>query len=207
MKKIFLLLTAILLLAMVPMVQADMVFQENFDGNGPGFSAWTITNGPDTGYTWVEQDSFWNYSGGTVNCAAADSDFDWAAYDDKLSYTIDISGYTSLTMTVNVGYLNSDRGAGYEAVGYILGYVDGNSISRTIDFFNGDYPDGDPQPYDLSFADGAATLDLTFQFVTDGGGYFMIDDIQITGNPVPVPAAVWLLGSGLIGLIGLGKKQ
>jgi hypothetical protein len=195
------------MLALAPAAQADVVFQENFDGNGPGFSAWTIEDGPDTGYTWVEQDAFWNYSGGSGYCAAADSDFDYAAYDDKLSYAIDISGYTDLAMTVNVGYLNSDWGEGYEAVGYILGYVDGNPVSTTIDFFSGDYPDGDPQPYDLSFADGASTLDLTFQFVTDGGGYFMVDDIEITGSPVPVPAAVWLLGSGLLGLVGMRKRQ
>jgi hypothetical protein len=78
--------------------------------------------------------------------------------------------------------------------------VDNNPISRAIDFFSKDYRGGDPQPYDLSFAEGASTLDLTFQFVTDGGGYFMVDDIEITGSPVPAPAAVWLLGGGLLGL-------
>ena len=25
--------------------------------------------------------------------------------------------------------------------------------------------------------------------------------------PVPIPAGVWLLGSGLVGIIGLGKKR
>jgi hypothetical protein len=33
---------------------------------------------------------------------------------------------------------------------------------------------------------------------------FRIDQIEVT--PVPVPAAVWLLGSGLFGLVGLRKK-
>lgn len=205
MKRTFLVLTAIFMLAFAPAAHADIVFQEDFDGNGPGFSNWTLTDGGDTGYAWVEQDSFWNYTGGTGNCAAADSAYDWAAYDDKLSYTIDISGYTGLQMTVNVGY-----DSGYEdsyAYGYILGYVDGAAVSTTIDFFSADYPDGDPQPYDLSFADGASTLDLTFQFVSDYDGYFMVDNIEITGNPVPVPAAVWLLGSGLLGLVGLRKRQ
>jgi len=33
-------------------------------------------------------------------------------------------------------------------------------------------------------------------------------EIQLnTGNPVPVPAAVWLLGSGLIGLIGFRRRK
>jgi hypothetical protein len=28
-----------------------------------------------------------------------------------------------------------------------------------------------------------------------------------TSNPVPVPAAVWLLGSGLLGLIGIRRRN
>ena len=205
MKKAILLLTAVFMLALAPAASANVVFQENFDGSGPGFSAWEIENGADTDTTWVEQSAFWNYSGGTGNCAAADSDYDWTEYDDKLSYTIDISGYTDLAMTANVGYLEAWEGS--TAYGYILAYVDGNAISTTIDFFSADWPDGDLQPYDLFFAEGASTLELTFQFVTDGGGYFMIDDIEITGNPVPVPAAAWLLGSGLLGLVGMKRRQ
>lgn len=205
MKKTFLVLTAILMLALAPAAQADIVFQEDFDGNGPGFDAWTVTDGGDAGYTWIEQPAFWNYSGGSGKCAAADSEVDWATYDDKLSYTIDISGYSNLAMTVNIGYLKGESDS--DAIAYILGYVDGAPVSRTIDFFSEDYPDGDPQPYDLSFADGASTLDLTFQFVNYYSGYLMVDDIEITGSPVPVPAAVWLLGSGMVGLVGLRRKQ
>jgi hypothetical protein len=26
-------------------------------------------------------------------------------------------------------------------------------------------------------------------------------------NPVPIPGAVWLLGSGLLGLVGIGRKR
>ncbi len=33
-----------------------------------------------------------------------------------------------------------------------------------------------------------------------------IDNWLVTINPVPVPAAVWLFGSGLVGLIGIRKK-
>jgi hypothetical protein len=33
-----------------------------------------------------------------------------------------------------------------------------------------------------------------------------INDFQITGNPVPIPGAVWLLGSGLIGLVKFRRK-
>jgi hypothetical protein len=33
------------------------------------------------------------------------------------------------------------------------------------------------------------------------------DDIELTISPVPVPAAVWLFGTALIGLIGFGKRR
>jgi len=38
----------------------------------------------------------------------------------------------------------------------------------------------------------------------DGGDHYRHFKI---GAPVPVPAAVWLLGSGLIGLIGIGRRR
>lgn len=33
-----------------------------------------------------------------------------------------------------------------------------------------------------------------------------IDNILVTGSQVPIPGAIWLLGSGLIGLIGIRRK-
>jgi hypothetical protein len=35
--------------------------------------------------------------------------------------------------------------------------------------------------------------------------YLHMREVQVYGSPVPVPAAVWLLGSGLIGLIGIRR--
>lgn len=35
----------------------------------------------------------------------------------------------------------------------------------------------------------------------------MIDNLTIATSPVPVPAAVWLFGSGLIGIIGIARRK
>jgi hypothetical protein len=34
-----------------------------------------------------------------------------------------------------------------------------------------------------------------------------ITDLNVAASPVPIPAAVWLFGSGLLGLIGVSKKR
>ena len=33
------------------------------------------------------------------------------------------------------------------------------------------------------------------------------DDFPVSGGAVPVPAAVWLFGSGLIGLVGFARRK
>lgn len=39
------------------------------------------------------------------------------------------------------------------------------------------------------------------------GGSWYIISIDVTPSAVPVPAAAWLFGSGLIGLVGLAKRK
>jgi hypothetical protein len=40
----------------------------------------------------------------------------------------------------------------------------------------------------------------------DHGGWTAFD-MQLTGNPVPIPGAVWLLGSGLAGIAGIRLRR
>ena len=38
--------------------------------------------------------------------------------------------------------------------------------------------------------------------------FMNLDDLYVgAASPVPVPGAVWLLGSGLVGLIGISRKR
>ena len=60
----------------------------------------------------------------------------------------------------------------------VTGSYDGTSFSMTRNYFSG-YPD-----------------DFSYSIVING-----------TVSAVPVPAAVWLFGSGLIGLIGIARRK
>ena len=57
----------------------------------------------------------------------------------------------------------------------------------------------------VSFTATATTHDLAFGLVSAGPSYLSIDGIAI--NAVPIPAAVWLFGSGLLGLVGIARRK
>lgn len=38
-------------------------------------------------------------------------------------------------------------------------------------------------------------------------GSFMTFNVDLSPNPVPIPSAVWLFGSGLLGLIGVARRK
>lgn len=59
------------------------------------------------------------------------------------------------------------------------------------------------------------TSDLTIRSIHFGlingdttiDGAFAIDNLTIGASAIPVPAAIWLFGSGLIGLIGIARRK
>lgn len=55
----------------------------------------------------------------------------------------------------------------------------------------------------------ARTVLITGPFAGPGGGAPVFDDASVTITPavVPVPAAVWLFGSGLVGLVGVARRR
>jgi hypothetical protein len=57
-----------------------------------------------------------------------------------------------------------------------------------------------------------ATSSLAFEFLfdplVDSSSYRVkLDNISYTSTVVPVPAAVWLFGSGLLGLVGIARRK
>lgn len=58
---------------------------------------------------------------------------------------------------------------------------------------------------DWSYYSGSSILFDTL--ILNFGGDYAVDDLALNETVVPVPAAVWLFGSGLIGLVGVARRK
>lgn len=91
------------------------------------------------------------------------------------------------------------------------GTVDFVFLGRSIGFFSGDFAvanmtfdvlGGVGTSSNINFAD-------TFGGWSNAGNAVPVDYVagQVTVSSVPVPAAVWLFGSGLLGLVGVARRR
>jgi uncharacterized membrane protein len=90
-----------------------------------------------------------------------------------------------------VGWSLSDDGNDHAVIWYNGGILDLNSLVNL----------GSEWDY---LASAQAINDLG-EIV--GYGYINGELHAFKASPVPVPAAVWLFGSGLLGIIGIGRKR
>ena len=86
-----------------------------------------------------------------------------------------------------------DSGGADTLFGTLSGYNDGNPVWELATGLNGSY-----EYY-------AAQAGLIDELRLDFGNYFLVDDLEL--NAVPVPAAAWLFGSGLIALFGVARRR
>jgi hypothetical protein len=116
-------------------------------------------------------------------------------------YSIDLS---------RMGLLNQYGAPGIRSVIFAGTKSDDTAVTQTFTYgevvafqtflFNSDFKD----LKSLSWAPASQTMDV------NGVGlqYYQFDNITMypLSNPVPIPAAVWLFGTGLLGLFGLRRK-
>ena len=90
----------------------------------------------------------------------------------------------------------------------------GPTSSADFPFYNkrNANPSSNPKTFNLSNALGGSTGNaLLFAARADAGDYYDNDRFKISSLTytavVPVPAAVWLFGSGLLGLVGVARRR
>ena len=131
---------------------------------------------------------------------------DWTAGQD-IDISLDYRGSAGIGGILFIELFFEKEGGGVEAGSGIIGTIpnpDPNNWT-TFNFSGVVGPDGAP---------GGVTLQLNAACGADGGCFsdFDIDNVQIFADlpdvpQVPVPAAVWLFGSGLLGLIGVARRK
>ena len=81
-----------------------------------------------------------------------------------------------------------------------------DTLLSTSTTFQGPLGQFDPQIYNFSPVNDVSRVDLVV--LSSNVGVFTRIEIREVGfNAVPIPAAVWLFGSGLLGLVGVARRK
>ncbi len=136
------------------------------------------------------------FSGLFAEDDASDGNNDWDASDSFLvEYRIDGGIYQNLFALANDG--STFNSAAFVDTDF-NGIGDGAEITDTFTLFS------------QSIAGSGNSLDLRFTFALNAGDEdIAFDNITLSGDvsPVPVPAAVWFLLSGLAGFVGFSRRR
>ena len=140
----------------------------------------------------------------------------WNAAEASTFVTVD--GYVHATevqvetLFLNAGFLTTDNmnnPANNPAAADLLAYLGCTQFCGTVNATGRGFADWNgtfttrPNYHTSGLGAGAATTSLLtsdLDLVDTTAGHFLV-------RVVPVPAAVWLFGSGLIGLIGLARRK
>lgn len=153
--------------------------------------------------------------GGTLAGVTTDATVD--------SYVFLPTGTASSSIALTLGFASGSlvNGAGDDLVLFEIGTPDPFSVTiggtnnpalATTDtgFLTGGSAQLNAVAIDLSafgIADGAAVTQITVGLNAGGATFALAGALAPTMSPVPVPAAVWLFGSGLLGLAGFARRR
>ena len=176
--------------------------------------------GPDAG-TWeldkLSGTRWWNWAGhgALYTMGEIDGVFTVTASDglSEVSASVDvpvdveldfISGYQALE--TNIGYQVTANPV-FSAESYFLQVWD--PIDEIYVFSQRSLQsDGfDIVPYTSLLRDREYRFYLRAFNYFEGGSFSSISKLDVTYAPVPIPAAVWLFGSGLLGMIGITRRK
>ena len=203
MKKIVLVFVAGLLLMWGATAQATTLFVDDFES---GLDGWTGKNdGPHHGVILPTDPSADNYLAFSVTNSAGD------IFTTSTSFAS-----TTGTYTLAFDYMGLQGGGG-GFIGYSYGYPDSHTWLAGS-YYTPGYTDvvltddGEWHHYEITFAASDYIHIMLEDFSATSGGRPLdafFDNVTLTtdGAAVPLPGAVWLLGSGLMGLLGLRRRR
>ena len=134
------------------------------------------------------------------------------AFEQTVSGFTNGASYTLEFSQTNLGFYNARFGDWFNRNGYWGLFVDDILVGQSTTI-------GGPTNFDdsivwlsdsITFTATSVTQTIRLQAFTadlSGIAYIGIDGLQLVNTTVPVPAAVWLFGSGLIGLIGIARRK
>ncbi len=130
------------------------------------------------------------------------------AYGDHLLWNQDSTGTITLTFSQGLyavgAQIQSDAYGTFDAT---IQAFDNFGVSfGSFSEVGNSNANGDNSAIFLGVSDTSADI-FKIVFTVDGGSSgFAINQLAQRTSPIPIPGAVWLLGSGLVGLAGLRRK-
>lgn len=173
----------------------------------------------------------------TIGSTTIDGDFivAYASWTGELSLSgsftgwEDLGGYTDLTATMTFTWHDDDNLNWYggSSIGsdvnnfdltdfypdLAMVSLDGTTVFENVEV--GVYGSTDTSVYVYTLTDLSLLEDGILNYLVQAGLYssartdFIVDSVSlsITGNPVPVPGALYLLGGGLVWLLGIKRNH
>lgn len=161
--------------------------QNNY-GDVTNYQGFNFTSNLD----WIDvEGSSWNYGAHSGDFALLNNDYGTGIITEANNADFTFDGLWAKKWGTAI-----DSGGTDSLLGTLSGYNDGVEVWTIDTSLNGSYE------YYEAQAGAIDELKLSF------GDNFLVDNLVLNEiSQVPVPAAAWLFGSGLVGLVGLARRK
>jgi hypothetical protein len=149
-----------------------------------------------TGFEWLQHDNSMIYESTKVTI------YDGIPIEENLIFQQNI---VALRTPNSTGSLYTDwKGYNYSIDSLLINLSAGSYYLGLNTYSSGGYSSWDQTIYDSLLDNGRYVMN--YNFPPPGKLLFQESVFKVHGSPVPIPGAVWLLTSGLMGLIGARRK-